>query len=105
MQRPLVGWQKTQLFLCLQCRYKEWSLYIASANLKWKVKVLGDHQELQKESSFLTMVTGLMRRESSSAHVRKPAARHQNQLAVQDLMKREFPVVRCKICTLYESVV
>jgi len=39
-----------------------------------------------------------MRRESSSEHARKLAALHQNQLAVQDLMKREFLDVKFAPC-------
>ena len=42
-----------------------------------------------------------MKRESSSEHVRKLAVLHQNQLVVQDLMKRELPAVMgCKCHTL-----
>ena len=52
----------------------------------------------KKEAVFLTMATCLMRRESSSEHARKLAALHQNQLAVQDLMKREFLDVKFAPC-------
>ena len=62
---------------------------------EWKrIKPQSDHQEKQRENSFLTMVLCLMKKEGNLEHVRKLAVQPVDQLAVQDLMKRELYLIR-----------
>ena len=50
---------------------------------EWKrIKPQSDHQEKQRENSFLTMVLCLMKKEGNLEHVRKLAAQPIDQLAV-----------------------